>query len=206
LFDFLQTDDTERRQKETQALEQAATVVRVYQPLVIPGILQTDEYARSVLYLSGVTNEEAAERGLAARRRRRQALDRAEKRFRFIIGEAALRNRVCSNTTMIDQIEHLKAVNGKTTVSLSVLPWSTRLRTLILSSLYIFDESSLYIELTHGELRQTRAADVHFYVQRFNDAEKIALTGFEAEQVLSRIARDYQRLEELEQSAGATVF
>ncbi len=66
----------------------AARLIRNFQPTVIPGLLQTAEYTRSVLALGKTTDRAAA---LAARLERQQVLHEPGRRFEFVISEQVLR-------------------------------------------------------------------------------------------------------------------
>ncbi|GGL16806.1 transcriptional regulator [Sphaerisporangium melleum] len=85
--------------------EQAATVLRTYQPLMIPGLLQTEDYVRALLG----DNEEA----VAARLERQVVLarkDPAPPMLRAVIDESVLRRLVGGPDVMRLQLEHLLEV------------------------------------------------------------------------------------------------
>jgi len=87
------------------AAEIAATRIARYEPMLVPGILQTNDYARELLHLasgpaqSGATEEEI-NRMIASRLRRQGILDEAGRDITILIGEAALRTRIASPATM----------------------------------------------------------------------------------------------------------
>lgn len=106
-------------------LENDATSLRTFENSVIPGLLQTKEYAHSLITASLVKARRTEIDRLVALRMERQALldidNGAE--FRFVIDEAALRRLVGGQETMVSQIEHLLTVNETyQNVKISVLP------------------------------------------------------------------------------------
>jgi transcriptional regulator with XRE-family HTH domain len=94
---------------------------------VIPGAMQTEDYARAVIkagqpYLSG--NE--VERKVAARMDRQQIFQREANRPRLweVIGEGALRHTIGSPEVMSAQLDRLHAASSSTDVLIQVLPFS----------------------------------------------------------------------------------
>jgi transcriptional regulator with XRE-family HTH domain len=105
-------------------LEQAATLIRCYDPQLVPGLLQTPEYARAVFSLPGGPPGERAERQLAVRMRRQEILHRADPPHLWaVIDEAALRRPVGSAAVMRAQIEHLLEISRLRHVNIQVLPF-----------------------------------------------------------------------------------
>jgi transcriptional regulator with XRE-family HTH domain len=105
-------------------LEQAATLIRSYDPQLVPGLLQTPEYAKAVFSVPGNSPGERAERQLAVRMRRQQILHRADPPSLWaVIDEAALRRPVGSAEVMRAQIEHLLEISQLRHVNLQVLPF-----------------------------------------------------------------------------------
>jgi transcriptional regulator with XRE-family HTH domain len=105
-------------------LEQAATLIRSYDPQLVPGLLQTPEYARAVFTLPGSSPAKRAERQLAVRMRRQEILHRADPpRLWAMIDEAALRRPVGNTAVMRAQIEHLLEISQLRHVNIQVLPF-----------------------------------------------------------------------------------
>ncbi|WJK40364.1 helix-turn-helix transcriptional regulator [Solwaraspora sp. WMMA2056] len=100
--------------------ERRALVLRSFQPLVIPGLLQTEAYARAVLTV-GTRTRRRLDEALAVRLERQSAtLDRDEDiQFTAIIGEAVLRQR---GAFMKEQLEHLVDIGHRLDVQIRVLP------------------------------------------------------------------------------------
>jgi transcriptional regulator with XRE-family HTH domain len=90
-------------------IEREATSIRTWEPLIVPGLLQTEDYARALI--TGWQPGDAAEtveQQVAARMERQHLLDRADPPLIWaIIGEAALRNPVGSPAIQHAQLTSL---------------------------------------------------------------------------------------------------
>jgi transcriptional regulator with XRE-family HTH domain len=105
-------------------MEQAATLIRSYDPQLVPGLLQTPEYARAVFSPPGGSSGKRAERQLAVRMRRQEILHRADPPSLWaVIDEAALRRPVGGAAIMRAQIEHLLEISRLRHVNIQVLPF-----------------------------------------------------------------------------------
>jgi len=96
--------------------EQVATTLRSYQPLVIPGLLQTEAYARVLL-----SGDETA---VAARLDRQRILTREDPHppiLRCVIDEAVLHRPIGAPLVMREQLHHLLAMVGPR-LSIQVVP------------------------------------------------------------------------------------
>ncbi|MEV6559916.1 helix-turn-helix transcriptional regulator [Nocardia sp. NPDC051756] len=104
-------------------LEQAATLVRAYEPRAVPELLQTPEYARALLSLAHSGESQAAiERRVALRVRRQEILDRPNPpQLWVVVEEAALSRPIGGTTVWNDQIDHLLRVVAKNNVTVQVL-------------------------------------------------------------------------------------
>jgi transcriptional regulator with XRE-family HTH domain len=103
-------------------IEAAAVDLRDWQNDVIPGLLQTEDYARGIMSLEpGLAPEVAAER-VAARMARQAMLMRADLAAWFLVSEAALRTMVGSPAVMRDQAEHLITVSALPSVAIQIVP------------------------------------------------------------------------------------
>jgi transcriptional regulator with XRE-family HTH domain len=90
-------------------IERTATSIRSWEPLVIPGLLQTEAYARALItaWQPG-DGPEAVRQQVTARMERQQLLDREDPPLLWmIIGEAALRNPVGGPAVLREQLTRL---------------------------------------------------------------------------------------------------
>jgi len=107
-------------------LEQAASVIPNHQVQFIPGLLQTEDYARAVIRLG---HQDAptgdVERRVALRMRRQQIIHRPDgPKLWAVIDEAALRRTIDSSATMRTQLRHLIEIAKLPHVTVQVLPFS----------------------------------------------------------------------------------
>ncbi|MGW4425536.1 helix-turn-helix domain-containing protein [Streptosporangium sp. NPDC004631] len=105
-----------------EEIEPTALVLRSWDPLLIPGLLQTESYAREVLrYEPRITSKELEER-VQARMQRQQILDKEDApSLLALIDAGVLRRPVGDSTVMRDQLDHLLEVVSLPTVSLQVV-------------------------------------------------------------------------------------
>jgi hypothetical protein len=131
---------------EWTEVEQRATVIRWYEPLLVPGLLQTEDYARAIL---GWKPDSAnAGVNLAGRMERQRILDRAE--LRVLLGESVLCRHVGGSDVMGEQVAHLAEMAARPRITVQVLP----------------DESGAYGGLSGGfAVATVDTADVAVYIE-----------------------------------------
>ncbi|WP_237720221.1 DUF5753 domain-containing protein [Streptomyces xiaopingdaonensis] len=103
---------------EYASLEDASRSVRSWQLTYIPGLLQTERYARALR--EGAGGDESV---VTARLERQRKLRDATFVLRAAVYEAALRQRVGGRGVMAEQLQQLQAMSQRPQVSLSILPF-----------------------------------------------------------------------------------
>jgi transcriptional regulator with XRE-family HTH domain len=104
--------------------ERAATMLRIWQPLLVPGILQTAEYARA-LFLAGQTDtsDETIDALVAARLERQTILDRADPPETVVVlDESVLYRLIGSPQVMHDALAWLADMSERPNISVHVVP------------------------------------------------------------------------------------
>jgi transcriptional regulator with XRE-family HTH domain len=104
--------------------EQKATLLRWFEPLYLPGMLQTEAYARAVLRDARISRE-TAEQLLASRLERQEALKRdAPTRFVFVIDETILYRAIVQGRPemVVEQLEHLLTCAEQPNIDIHVVP------------------------------------------------------------------------------------
>jgi hypothetical protein len=105
-------------------LEAESTKIRSFQPLLVPGLLQTPSYSRAVIAAHpSVVTETELQRRVEVRATRQAVLtDGRGVHLWAIIGEAALRSLVGGKEVMREQLRHLVSIAQLPNVDLQVLP------------------------------------------------------------------------------------
>jgi hypothetical protein len=106
-------------------LEEAAQLIRVYEVQFVPGLLQTEEYARAVVQ-QGAPGLDAAEveRRVAVRMGRQKHLGKdSPPRLWAIVDEAALRRPMGGRDVLAAQIERLMDVVSEPSITLQIMPF-----------------------------------------------------------------------------------
>lgn len=119
-------------------LERRATVRHEYAAATVPGLFQTEEYAREQLRTARLGNEQELEEQAAARVGRQGLLigDSAP-RFVAVLDEAVLRRRLREPGAWTRQLERLLEISRLPMVTLQVLPFASGLQHLLGSSLTV---------------------------------------------------------------------
>ncbi|WP_433598690.1 helix-turn-helix domain-containing protein [Nocardia sp. CA-135953] len=184
---------TKRRQQAAIKLEAKTGVMRVYHPFLIPGLLQTAEYAegvlRSVVEFQQVPND--VDEGVSKRMERQQILYRRDHRFHFVIAEQALHTTVSNDQAMFGQLDRLLAVVGMPRVALGIVPTEAPYR-VSMTNFTIFDNSRVMIETVTAELTVTQPREIALYGRAFDILAGQSVTG-EAARALINKALDVRR-------------
>ena len=108
------------RQEAIAEIESATSCVRNFEPVLVPGLLQTPDYARYRLAerLEEIGAPDDVDDAVAVRMQRQQVLYRPGKRFSFVVTEAVLRYRLCPLEVMAGQLDRLVALSTLTTIRL----------------------------------------------------------------------------------------
>ncbi|MEU8794668.1 helix-turn-helix transcriptional regulator [Streptomyces sp. NPDC048643] len=109
------------------SLEGAAALLRSYEPHFVPGLMQTEDYARGVMKAGaiGQTRPEDIERHVALRMQRQDLLTRDDApRIWAVMDETALRRAIGGPEVMRAQIDKLLEVTELPNVTLQVMPFS----------------------------------------------------------------------------------
>lgn len=174
-------------QDDARDRNDASRVVRNFQPTIIPGLLQTAEYARAILSLGRTDVAQA----VAARISRQEVLHQPGRRFQFLIGEHALswspgRRALAGQLDRIVSLVTLESVDvailrGDTA---PVIPWHN----FVLRE--PADGSPVYVttELFHGAQEILAADSVAIYTDAWDRLWKDAVHGDEAVELLRRLA------------------
>ncbi|MCP3783524.1 helix-turn-helix domain-containing protein [Micromonospora sp. A3M-1-15] len=112
--------------REWVSIEQEATALRSFEPLVVPGLLQTEAYARALYEGAAQLVGEEIEQPLAARLARQAVLNRpGPPQFVAVLDYTVLERPVGGPKVMREQLRHLADVGHRPRVHLHLVPRGT---------------------------------------------------------------------------------
>lgn len=181
-------------------LEGAASSISAYEAELIPGLLQTEDYARTIHRAMQVeTPDGEIERQVALRMQRQQLLTRSDPsppRLWAIVNEAALRRPVGSRDAMRAQLEHLRELAARPNVTLQVLPFDAGAHASMINAFSILgfpdsqDPSVVYIESLTGALYLEKPHEVDRYNVAFDHLKASALNTTASAALINRVAKE----------------
>ncbi|MET7396949.1 helix-turn-helix transcriptional regulator [Dactylosporangium sp. NPDC005572] len=172
------------RQREMGRIEESARAHRVFQPTVVPGLIQTSEYARAILssFKDELDDARIADSPVAvaeavnARMRRSQILFLPDRTFHFLITEQVLRNRVCDPAAMVAQIARLREVAAYPNVDLRIIADDAELPIAPYHGFYVADDRWVIVDLFNASVLSKGRRTVHTYRRVFDALEGVAST------------------------------
>jgi hypothetical protein len=179
-------------------LENDASHIQAWHTMLVPGLLQTEEYARALLKAGdGIvhTSADRIDKLVSVRMERKAALAKSPPlQLSVLLSEATLRNTIGDTGTMQRQVEHLVNLSGKANISLRMLPLD-RGPHLGLDgpfTLFTFPDggrlASLEALVNSFYLEDERSVDL--YAQAFNQISGLALSEADSVAYLEKQARD----------------
>ncbi|MGW1837916.1 helix-turn-helix domain-containing protein [Streptomyces sp. BBFR2] len=179
-------------------LETEAASLRVYESLVVPGLLQTPRYARAVI--PGVLPElppEQLEKRIQVRLRRQERVEDPESPLRLwvVLDEGALRRVVGGHDVMREQLEHLVEMSALPHVTVQVLPYDTGAHAGMSGTFSILefdatsDSSVVYIEGVTSDLYLEKTNDVNKYTIMYEHLRAQALNADQSREFIAAAAK-----------------
>jgi len=140
--------------------EAAASAIHMFQTILVPGLLQTEEYARAVISaLRPEATKAQIEASVKVRMKRQAILTRTEPvELLFVVDEAVIRRQVGGEDIMRRQVRHLVEMANRKNVTLEVVRFSAGAHPGMQGPFVILefpdteDDDVLYLETSHGEL------------------------------------------------------
>ncbi len=154
-------------------LEQAAELIRGYEPQCVPGLLQTEDYARALI-VAGFSAASPGEidRRVALRMARQRVLTRPDPpRAWLVIDEAALRRPAGGRQVMRAQLDRLIDASSEPNIALQVLPYAAGAHPAMCGLFYVFRFPSpdlpdiVYAEHLTSAFYLDKPADVASYIE-----------------------------------------
>jgi transcriptional regulator with XRE-family HTH domain len=165
------------------SFEAEARAVRNYESLFIPGLLQTEDYARAVISgtLPLATSTEVEQRVQARMERQARLSDTPPLGFWAILDEAAIRRMVGGSAVMREQLAHLLEAAKQPNITLQVITFDMGAHPGMPGSFVYMefdpaDPELVYVDTLAGDLFLEAEADLSIYASMFDHLRAIALS------------------------------
>jgi transcriptional regulator with XRE-family HTH domain len=175
-----------RRQQRAVEIEGQARLQRVYAPVVLPGLLQTEDYARAVLAqcIRFLGTPDDLDDAVAARMKRQQVLQQNRHRFVILADEAALYKTVGGDAVMTGQLQHLlEAAFDNPRLIFGVVPLTAPF-TYITTSFDLIDNRMALIETISAELTVVTVSELGLYEKAWKALSRQAMYGDAAREAI----------------------
>jgi transcriptional regulator with XRE-family HTH domain len=171
-----------RRQQASAAVYERARLFRIYEPAVVPGLLQTRDYAVSVLStsISFFRVPDDAEEGADARIERQRVLTHGDRRFHILLGEQCLHTNVGGVGVMAAQLERLLELLRLPRMRLGVIPFGAPYRVPLNNGFWLMDDALVQFDTYTAELSLIRPDEIDLYSRAFERLAALAVYGVEA--------------------------
>ncbi|MBQ0827641.1 helix-turn-helix domain-containing protein [Streptomyces tagetis] len=166
-------------------------VLTIWENNLIPGMLQTADYARHVLtrHANLMRSPRDTEEAVRARVRRQDGLWKTGRTYRILMWEAACFALVCPPAVLAAQLDRLTSVIGLDTVEFGVVPFSAPLKIYAGNSFWIYDDRRVVVEDWHAELWLDDADSIATYQRVWDTLSESAVYGVDAQNVIGRARR-----------------
>jgi transcriptional regulator with XRE-family HTH domain len=163
----------------------------IWEESVIPGLLQTPEYAHHVIrryaeLLGGAGDVDAAVR---SRVQRQEWLYRPGRKLHALVWEAALRSLICPRSVLAAQLDRLTGVIGMDTVELGVIPFAAPVKIVPANGFWVLDDRVVVTEDWHAELWLDDADSIALYRKVWGTLRESAAYGSDAHHVIDAARR-----------------
>jgi transcriptional regulator with XRE-family HTH domain len=193
---------TRRRQQASRELEEQTQLMCWYEPLLIPGILHTAEYAAAILrrVIDFYQVPDDLEEGVAARMERQQILYRGNHRFHFIVAHQALLTKVGDTAVMIGQLDRLLATISLSRVTFGIIPPHAEYR-VPTNQFIMFDHRLVQVETISSELSISQPREISLYTKAFHELTRQAVYGQAARKLINQALDNLRAEQEIENSS-----
>lgn len=176
--------------------ERRASTLRTWQPLILPGLLQTPDYARALFLAWRGSDSDAELDQLVNARIERQAIFQPPNppSLWAVIDEGVLRRRIGSAKVMREQLEHLIAVSERSKITVQVVPADVGAHVGLLGAFFIasFENAPGIVYLESPDEGQTteRPSAVAKITETFDMLRAEALPRAVSQDLIRKVAEE----------------
>lgn len=186
-------------------MESDASAIRTFEPQNVPGLLQTEDYARAAIMADAASRQPQEIDRLVALRMDRQALLTSDDapQFLAVLDESVLRRVIGGRQVMREQIERLLEATKQTNIVIQILPFDAGAHAGLNGAFVILDfpplpesypgaanDKVVYTDYLLGSLYLEQPADVAAYTAVFEQIRAEALSAERSREMLRKIGKD----------------
>jgi transcriptional regulator with XRE-family HTH domain len=173
-------------------IDEKTKFYRGFDNTVIPGLIQTPEYARArfaqVVVVHKVRND--INEAVKARMQRQEMLYRPDKRFHFVLTEAALRYRLVSPDIMLGQLDRLMTISTMRNIKLGIIDFKTQYVTDPRHGFWVLDDHLVRFESYSAEINLRQPQEIELYEAIFEQLAAVASYGAAARTIIGRVMEE----------------
>ncbi|GAA3028297.1 helix-turn-helix domain-containing protein [Streptomyces glomeratus] len=168
-----------------------ATTIYAWEEAVVPGMLQTADYARYIFlrYANLQNSVPDTDAAVRARMKRQEWLYQAGRKLHALVWEAALHALVCPPSVLASQLDRLAGIIGMDTVELGIIPLGASLKIPTANGFWVFDDRLVIAEDWHAELWLDDSDSVAAYTRVWHTLRESAVYGNDAHNVINAARR-----------------
>jgi transcriptional regulator with XRE-family HTH domain len=180
------------RQEDVRRVEVVAKRIRAFEFALLPGLVQTPEYARRVLTIHARLHGSPldVEQAVRIRMQRQHVLYDADRTIELLVSESALRYPVGPPEVMAAQFDRLFTVCGLSTVRFGIVRAGIETPVIPMHGFWIMDDRSVVIETIDSEITAENPADITLYHRVMDELWTVAAEGEDARAILARLAAE----------------
>jgi transcriptional regulator with XRE-family HTH domain len=178
------------------SLEEEASLIRAYEPHYIPGLMQTEEYARTVLRAGLKDNDEIERRVRLRMERQHRLLQPGGLELWVVMDETVLRRPVAPPAVMREQIDRLIEIVALPNVKLQVIPFALYIHEGMYGPFHIFRfpfselQDIVYVETVLGSFYVDQYPDVTAFSEALDRMSALAPPPQRTEAILGAIRKE----------------
>lgn len=160
--------------------------------MVVPGFLQTADYARTrFTQAPGIYGTfPDVDAAVRSRIQRQDMLYHAHRRFHIVITEAALRYHLCPPEVMLGQLDRLITLSSLPAVQLGIIAFDTPYTVAPSHGFWLLDDARVQVETFSAELNLTQPQEIAVYGRVFDALAATASYGRAARAIVNRVVAD----------------
>ncbi|WP_092973974.1 helix-turn-helix domain-containing protein [Actinopolyspora lacussalsi] len=193
----VRSGDRERQMAALIDFERNASHITDVSPLLIPGLLQTADYARAIM-IAGEVPQSEVETRVVVRVGRREALTRRNPaRFLALIGEAALHQEIGGSEVVLDQLKYLMSATEMPNVDLRIVPasagWTPALEGPFVLIDFDADSPIVHLENRRAALFFHEADDIAAYRTAVDKVKEVSMTAAESTALIANVITELEK-------------